>query len=94
MTSFCLLQIAELSSGSVLNHLSALLSVFVVFSGTGGWRLETMKRSWKIKDMLCVWSTFLLLRNLNEILFNVISQICFNVLKKKTLFGLGCAWRA
>lgn len=75
-------------------HLSTLLNVFVVFSGTGGWRLETIKRCWKIKDMLCVWSMFLLFWSLNEILFKIIFQTCFNVLKKKTLFGVGYAWHA
>lgn len=47
-----------------------------------------------MKDMLYVWSMFLLFWSLNEILFKIISQTCFNVLKKKALFGLGCAWHA
>lgn len=65
--------------------------VFVVYSEMGGWRLETIKECWKMKDILCFLSMLLLFWNLTEILLQVISQTCFNILKKKPVFGLGCA---
>lgn len=43
-------------------HLSALLSVFGVFRGTGGWRLETIKKCWKMKDM-CLEHVFAVLES-------------------------------
>lgn len=56
--------------------------------------------AWNYKEMLenerrvmCLEYFFAVLES-NEILFKIISQTCFNVLKKKTLFGLGCAWHA